>query len=730
VPTSANGSPTLVSRCILEAMPPAETTLSSPAYVASGNEQCDGEIMNILIGTVMLGGVMNAALNPAGAPTPAALAELVVTSFAASDVEAFTDVYPHAEGRDLVRSARRQDIPLRAGEGRVIWSDGERAVLFLSGFPEVGNSGDETIYARMFSGLYEAEAGADGWRLGDRIPIDGENRILAHAIEATLLPGKGLELRDVLDVDAGSPYGFWAFLNHAAQIDGILVDGHRVEHVAAGGLLWVPIGTPGPARITIDYTLDLTRDAGAGPNSGRFEDDFGHVRNQYFWHPFFDFHSSGDRADFEILVHAPADVQIVTSLPQESRVSGDTRTVHGRSEQPTSGLTLLYDRNWVPVRRTFGSLDVEFFVTPQFQPAPDQLAAAVGRAHRLLSAEFGEPKSTYLALIEGRARNDAGWQFMINNAVVSGPGRAVSSRAGALPRAWLGHEVAHAWTAPTGPGANFLTEGWAMFAESMLLEDEYGTSAADAFWESYRNWYHVNGFDGEASILNDPNNGGVAYYKGVWILRMLRDHVGSEAFRNGMRAYMQIAPGLPAGIDEFMVAMSTASGRDVESFLRPWLAETTIPDIDARIDEGRIVMTQNGPLFELPLDIEVMTPAGAIRQSVQLTDRVTWIDTPDIANATAVHLDPDHRLLIRRRRGDVVRFELEAPDADSVRLAGNFGADTIEAIREDGSWVVELPLTEGTYAYWWLVDGAYLEAEGMQMRMVRPVQLIPRALPR
>ena len=91
-------------------------------------------------------------------------------------------------------------------------------------------------------------------------------------------------------------------------------------------------------------------------------------------------------------------------------------------------------------------------------------------------------------------------------------------------------------------------EGWATFVESYLVAAAHGAEAERAFWDSYRNHYERNGFEGGVGILTDYNNRGVAYSKGAWIFRMLRDRLGEATFLRGLRAYMDTPEGQPAGI--------------------------------------------------------------------------------------------------------------------------------------------------------------------------------------
>lgn len=169
-----------------------------------------------------------------------------------------------------------------------------------------------------------------------------------------------------------------------------------------------------------------------------------------------------------------------TSIPQTERVEGAERVIHGKTIQPAFALTLVYDRDWKVASRSFGQIRLELFVTPQFQPNAEAIAGIQFRK-----------RAPFAAL----------WRA---------PGRLFRSR---RPRADLGHEISHLWTHGAGPAANFLNEGWATYAESLILEKEFRPEVVKAFWK-YRADDYLRQFDGKASLLEDENNRGVAYPKG------------------------------------------------------------------------------------------------------------------------------------------------------------------------------------------------------------------------
>ena len=129
----------------------------------------------------------------------------------------------------------------------------------------------------------------------------------------------------------------------------------------------------------------------------------------------------------------------------------------------------------------------------------------------------------------------------------------------------------------------------------------------------------------------------------------------------------------------------------------PWLEGTYIPDVEARVDGQRVIVTQNQPalVFDLPLDLSLTTASGAtVRRTIHLTRRADTLAIADVGAVSDVRVDPEHYFLLQRHMGETVRFALPAaaiPDAKVVELAGNFSGKPVPATRVGDAWVVELP---------------------------------------
>jgi hypothetical protein len=662
----------------------------------------------------------------AGAPTPDSLARLVLGRFATGTAEAFDSVYTDPLGRRVMHAAVERKSVREGGPARVLAASGDRAVLLLTPTVRaargrgISTGGEEMNQVRRLAGLYQALNTDGTWRLGRQLPFDSANFIRAQHIHVALDPGHETRIVDTLDVVVGTSYGLAVRLNNQARLDEVRLDGREVEHQLAGGVLWIAAPSRTHARLALRYTIaEEERASSDSAKGGARAPSFGMLENSDGWLPFFNYDSGNDFASLAVTATISAQYKLTTSVPQTEHVVGTVRTVHGESVHPQFILSLIYDTDWRSTTTRIGNLRFETLLTPRFRFSHDSLARLVAREYRLLTPRFGEPQrpSRYLVAVESRAVKGAGFTVRMNNAVVAGDNATRLDEPVLGPSAGFAHEVAHGWTMESsGPAANFLQEGWATYCESLVLGDLYGPAAAAAVWERLRTAYFggqdrsgfQGGFEGRQSLLGDPDNGRIHYFKGSWIFHSLEYVLGDSVFDRGMRAFVEHAGYGPNGYEELIADLSKSAGRDVSSLVMPWLTEKYVPDVDAVVSGSSVIVTQSQPTrpFDLPLEVALTTSIGVVRRPVHLTTKSDTTDVSSLGVVTEARVDPDHHFLLRRHWGDTARFELRAPEAHVVELVGSFLAKPVAATRNGDIWTVELPLPEGRYVWLWRVDGS------------------------
>jgi aminopeptidase N len=156
----------------------------------------------------------------------------------------------------------------------------------------------------------------------------------------------------------------------------------------------------------------------------------------------------------------------------------------------------------------------------------------------------------------------------------------------------IAHETSHQWF------GNLVTMRWwddLWLNESFANMMEY--EAVDAMFPEWQVWNTFIAGEGlsafrrdsvagvqavktavnhpdEISSLFDPS---IVYAKGGRLLNMLKNYIGEDAFRKGLREYFSIhAYGNTEGSDLWH-ALGEASGKDIAAFMNPWLTRSGFP---------------------------------------------------------------------------------------------------------------------------------------------------------
>jgi hypothetical protein len=238
----------------------------------------------------------------------------------------------------------------------------------------------------------------------------------------------------------------------------------------------------------------------------------------------------------------------------------------------------------------------------------------------------------------------------------------------------LVHELAHSWwgnkVAPNGPGGLLLNEGMASFSGMAFSEARQGTprtiegtefgsatASPDATVYGYMQLWRA-GKDVAISRLKagvgDHYN--IAQTKGVWILRMLQERLGAEAFYGTLRRIVETTATL--SLDDFRTAMSGATKEDLRPFLSQWLDQPGIPVLDVRWrNDSRedkthttisLFQSQSGQPYTLPVELKLRTRKGIVLKTIDIAGDDTKIDFDVPDEVVGIEVDPDHKLLLWR----------------------------------------------------------------------------------
>src|SRR5258707_9496375 len=145
----------------------------------------------------------------------------------------------------------------------------------------------------------------------------------------------------------------------------------------------------------------------------------------------------------------------------------------------------------------------------------------------------------------------------------------------------VAHEIAHQWFGDSVTESTWadlwLSEGFATYFAGLFIEKheseaafrEYMGDAATRYF-AYEKQHNTPIHDTETQDLMkllNPNN----YEKGAWVLLMLREHIGDEAFFKGLRDYYNSHRGANATTEDFRKALERSSGTNLREFFARWV---------------------------------------------------------------------------------------------------------------------------------------------------------------
>jgi aminopeptidase N len=221
----------------------------------------------------------------------------------------------------------------------------------------------------------------------------------------------------------------------------------------------------------------------------------------------------------------------------------------------------------------------------------------------------------------------------------------------------LAHELAHQWFGNALSVKSWsdvwLNEGFATYA-ALLWEEEVKGEAH--YLDVMRTHMVPAVYAGRLYVADsgavDSMFTSVTFFKGAFVLHMLRHVIGETAFFAALRRYVADNLYRTVTTDDFVRACEREYGKPLDWFFREWVYGAGAPAYDMptwtaqRTGRGYHVtvlirQTQDAAIFRMPLDIALTTAQGTTRRVVWDSTRVqqSGLDVAD--SVTTVSIDPD-----------------------------------------------------------------------------------------
>lgn len=199
----------------------------------------------------------------------------------------------------------------------------------------------------------------------------------------------------------------------------------------------------------------------------------------------------------------------------------------------------------------------------------------------------------------------------------------------------IAHEIAHQWFGNSASEASWyhiwLSEGFATYLKHLYMEAAYGAQKLaegmavdrETIFQQGPNQPIVNENITNLNHLLNVNS----YEKGGWVLHMLRQEVGDEAFRKGIRTYYDKYKLSNALTDDFRKVMEAVSGKELKPFFDQWLFRPGNPKLNTawKYDAKKkklvvtINQTQASAPFVFPLELGLIQEGNDLPEIVKIS---------------------------------------------------------------------------------------------------------------
>jgi aminopeptidase N len=450
-------------------------------------------------------------------------------------------------------------------------------------------------------------------------------------------------------------------------VTSVLAGGAPVAYVHAADRVRLPLPSPSRAGQELQVAISYR----GVPADGLIVSRNKHGDRTFFadnwpdrarhWLPTVD-HPS-EKATCEFIVTAPDHYEVVSNgrLVEKTDLPNGVRLTHWRTTAPlpTKVMVIGVARFSVEHLGSVEGVDVESWVYPQDREAGPRDLAAAPEILRFFIEQIGPYPYEKLAHVQSTTRyggmENAGAIFYHEDAI-TGSG---------LIESLIAHEVAHQWFGNSVTERSWhhlwLSEGFATYLAEVYMGSAYGIERYEAGMRQARAGVLAFHRQNPSSSVIDTTITDLmrllntnTYQKGAWVLRMLRQKLGDDAFWTGMRTFYARYRDGNALTSDFRHVMEEVSGRDMEGFFHQWLYRPQIPRVVGtwQYAEGEISLTlrqthAGGP-FRLPVDVAVFMGGSGSPQIevVTLTEEEGIFTLPVSSAPDRVVLDPDQRLLM------------------------------------------------------------------------------------
>lgn len=368
-----------------------------------------------------------------------------------------------------------------------------------------------------------------------------------------------------------------------------------------------------------------------------------------------------DKATVDFIITAPDKYKVVASglLIEESDLPGEYTLTHWSENFPLSTKVMTFGAAQFAVKLAgyVNDVPVWAWVYPENRIEGFSDYSVAVKPLEYYIGLIGDYPYEKLANVQSKTiyggLENAGTIFYSENSV-TGSGRA---------EGLIAHEIAHQWFGDCVTEADWhhvwLSEGFATYLTSMYFESFQGKERLTKDMSSTRTriikYVEKNTVPVIDSTITDLMKllSVNSYQKGGWVLHMLRNEIGDEAFIKGLRLYFQKYQNSNALTGDLQNSMEVVSGKDLSKFFHQWLYVGGIPELKVWTETGKKGGTsvinidqKQDYVYEFNIELLIKDSNGERIEKVSVKERHTKSTVATGSNLTIV-TDPNVNLLFK-----------------------------------------------------------------------------------
>lgn len=346
----------------------------------------------------------------------------------------------------------------------------------------------------------------------------------------------------------------------------------------------------------------------------------------------------------------------------ETISTGNRKTFHWQTKYPISTyLICLYSSQYEQIDEQWASpendtLQLIYYAIPKHV----EKAKVDFKNHKRMLQFFSSVYGTYPFIMEKYGVAEFLWQSgAMENQTITGIGTNFIQGRGNVEDV-LAHELAHHWWGNSvGPETwkdIWLNEGFATYSEFLYANFVDSTLSVGDRLNTYKSFM----FD---DPVYDPKNdmfSPTVYFKGAWIIHMLRNEIGDSLFFSVIHNYYDKYKYSNASTKDFINIAETVSGKSLTQYFDQWLFSGSgkiILDYKWKYVDSdskkqlclSLKQVQQGyPCYKFNIDVFITNPTNGLveKRIIDVSKTNQTIDLDIDYKPSKIELDTQHKLLI------------------------------------------------------------------------------------